>query len=390
VSLFQVLDDKNYNCKRICVEGTFYELEEVDKPIITDTWNYYPYLEDLPIEYAQLYAEGKTPSQVCPEGLKEEFKQINNKLKAYYRSFATSKINLDKYCFYDLVPDKVVREYARIKDLICKYVFDTYDKPENYNHMLKIIKIITDIRPLNIDKRMAKMINYNKCPSGVLSYNPFTSKTGRLGINSKSFPILNIKKEDRVVIVPHNDMFVNLDYNAAELRVLLGLNGEKQPSIDIHEHNRQILKKDKTRTEVKKMTFAWLYGSEREEHVEVQDFGFAYDKKKILDKYYRDGIVYTDFRRKIKADDHHALSYIIQSTASDMFLEQVYEIRKLLKGKKSFVSFMVHDNVAIDLHREDRSLVREIKRIFEDTRYGKILSTLEMGKNFGEMEKINI
>ena len=50
------------------------------------------------------------------------------------------------------------------------------------------------------------------------------------------------------------------------------------------------------------------------------------------------GKVYTQFGREIDADEDHAISYIIQSTAADLVFEQMYKVWEFLNGKKSFVS----------------------------------------------------
>ena len=62
-----------------------------------------------------------------------------------------------------------------------------------------------------------------------IKYNIFGTKTGRLTTKPNSFPILTLKKEYRSILKPNNDLFVELDYNAAELRVLLTLMNVEQP-----------------------------------------------------------------------------------------------------------------------------------------------------------------
>ena len=73
-----------------------------------------------------------------------------------------------------------------------------------------------------------------------------------------------------------------------------------------------------------------------------------FNKNKILEKYYDGESVRTVYGRTIKADLHHALNYIIQSTTSDLFLRQVIETNKIFKDKKSYISFSIHDSFVID------------------------------------------
>ena len=65
----------------------------------------FSYLEDQEIEYATLYCEGKTPDQVCPDSLRDDWDECNEKMKAFYRSFMLGQVNLDENCFFDLVHD---------------------------------------------------------------------------------------------------------------------------------------------------------------------------------------------------------------------------------------------------------------------------------------------
>jgi hypothetical protein len=219
----------------------------------------------------------------------------------------------------------------------------------------------------------------------VVNYNIFGTKTGRLGVHEGSFPILNLKKENRGIVIPNNDFFLELDFNGAELRALLSLSGTPQPDGDIHEWNvENIFNGELERDEAKKKLFAWLYNPSsdaiRSEH---------YDRKKVLDKYYADGYVQTPFGRKIESDDFHSLNYLLQSASSDNCITQVNKIHRFLRQKKTNVAFIIHDSVILDLSHEDRYLIPQIIELFEDTRLGKFKSNMKIGKNLGDMREFS-
>ena len=70
---------------------------------------------------------------------------------------------------------------------------------------------------------------------------------------------------------------------------------------------------------------------------------------------YWDGqVVKTMFGREIEADRSHALNYIIQSTTADLVLRQVVKIHDMLRDKKSFIAFTIHDNIVLDMTDEER------------------------------------
>ena len=61
---------------------------------------------------------------------------------------------------------------------------------------------------------------------------------------------------------------------------------------------------------------------------------------------------------------------------------------KLLHSRKSFISFLIHDSVVIDLDKSERHLVQEITEIFAKTDFSKFLVNMKAGKNYGEMKEI--
>ena len=216
-----------------------------------------------------------------------------------------------------------------------------------------------------------------------IDYNLFGTVTGRLTTRPGSFPILTLKKEFRKLLKPNNDLFVALDYNGAEVRTFLDLCGEKQPDYDIHDWNvKNVFANSLSRDEAKVEFFAWLYNPESTTVMSSD----LYDKNILLDKWYRDGYIYTPYDRKIEVDERRALNYLIQSTTADRVLAKAVLIDKMLEERKSYVSHLLHDEVVIDYSDEDRDLILEIKEAFEDG----FLSTIKAGKNYFELTEMNV
>ena len=101
-------------------------------------------------------------------------------------------------------------------------------------------------------------------------------------------------------------------------------------------------------------------------------------------------MVKTPYGRELPVDERKALNYLLQSTTSDIVLDSAYKIMKKLKGSKSFVAFTMHDSVVLDFSREDHPLVAELKEIFETNMFGKFLSNIRIGKNFGDMKEMKV
>jgi len=392
--IFQTFDDKK-KCVAICVKG---EIHKNKIPTsLTETWDYSEALRDKDIKYAKYYCGGKSLDEVCPDHLRNEWENVNRSLKAFYRAVNEAKLDLNEHCFFDLVPPYFLLNYAHIKDKICAYVFSNFEKPQNYEFMTNLAKVLTEIKntKLNTDltplgarryefkvRRFLKKINTT---APYIVYDMQGTKTGRL--TSKSFPILTMDKEYRTILKPNNQWFLELDYNAAELRVMLALLGKKQPEEDLHEWNlKNVYGGTGTRDEAKKRIFAWLYNPESKDRLLNKE----YDRDSVLQKYYNGSQVTTLWNRTIDSDDHHALNYIIQSTAADLFLRQMIKVWELLKDKKSQIAFCLHDSLVIDLAEEDETIVHELKEEFAVTELGKFKVNVFGGKSFGEMKRMNV
>ena len=389
---FVMLDSKDW-CKGIYHKGKLHFDSLPDD--ISKTWKYSDILSDRNITYASLYCQGKTLEQSCPEHLQEQWSLLTKKLKAYHTSFLESKLSLEDNCFFDLVPEQFLLELCQIKTEIIDFILNENKKPDNYNFLLEIekqlvklstkkISIDTEILKNNLhDKRARFLLEKTKQVKPFIDYNLFGSKTGRLTVRTGSFPILNLDTKYKNILKPTNDLFLELDYNAAELRTLLSLSGQDQPKEDIHSWNAKRL--NLTREEAKQQIFSWLYGSTKIDSSKFKEF---FKLNKIMDQFYDGSTITNLYNRKINSDQFHSLNYLVQSTTSDLVLEQFVKLTRILNKKKSFVCFLVHDSIVIDLHKEDRELVKVLIKEFGKTRLGDFPVNTSVGKNYGELKKI--
>ena len=94
----------------------------------------------------------------------------------------------------------------------------------------------------------------------------------------------------------------------------------------------------------------------------------------------------TPFGRVIEAPEDKALNYLIQSTTADRVLAKAVLIDKMLEGKKSFISHIIHDEIMIDYSDEDRDIVMEVRDVFEDG----YLANLRAGKDCYNLNEIKL
>ena len=401
MTCFVTLDDKQ-ECVGVYSDGELY-FSDFPKEL-THTWGHTPSLSSVGAanaELASIYVGGSSLSDVCPSHLRDEWDSLMKRMAAYKNSFIEAKVDLSENCIFDLIPLRYLTQFCHLKAEIAKHVFKTVEKPENYDFMKSLISLLGEISQrkieLNLDvlegdktnrraRDFARDIRAGK-KSQYASYDPFKVKTGRLSVKKGSFPILNLDREFRVAVKPTNDWILELDYNAAELRTLLALAGKEQPSEDIHTWNSGIL--GVSRDEAKKSVISWLYGSK------TSDIGKKlsqmYAKEEVLNKFYnsQEKFVKTPIGRKIKTDDHHALNYLVQSTTADLVFDRMIEIQKLLAPHKSFIKFCLHDSVVIDLSHDEKHLIKEISRIFSQTKLGFFQTSVAAGNTFGDLKDLN-
>ena len=393
--LFQTLDDKK-ECLGIYIDGEINYEKLPDN--LTGTWAYALYLDGQDIEYASLYCPSSDPGASCPDSLKDQWEDVSEKMRAFLRSFVEAKVDLNENCFFELVPERFLLEYCDLKNKITKHVLNNNLKPENYDYLLDLTKLLEKIKYQKLNVNLSALNNgstnfqlrqWKKKLASIkpyIVYNIFGTKTGRLTTKKESFPVLTLAKDYRKVLEPNNDWFIELDFNAAELRTLLTLSGHEQPEEDIHKWNiKNIFKTKITRDEAKKKIFAWLYNPGMKHIAEK-----VYNRESVLKKYWDGNQVQTIYNRMIPADQHHALNYIVQSTTSDLFLRRAIAVDKLLKNKKSQIAFCIHDSLVIDLSDEDRGCLLELVKEFSETELGIFKVNIQAGKNFGEMKEMKL
>jgi len=389
--VFQTIDDKS-ECIGIYTNGKLYFENFPDG--LSQTWKYTGSLATKQVEYAWLYTGGFTLERCCPLNLQEELRDTQKKMNAYIKSFKIAKVNLNEHCIFDLVPHDFLMQFCELKNKITAHVFETYKKPSNYEHLVEVHKLLQKIKyqKLNLSVSDSRHLMHSSLVRtkiqtllksyNYIDYNLFGTVTGRLTTSPDSFPILTLKKELRQIVKPHNDLFLSLDYNGAEVRTLLDLSGQPQPCEDIHEWNaNNLFENPIEREECKKRFFAWLY-----DPTSTDIDTTVYSKEKVLDKWYEGGYISTPYGRKIEVEERKALNYLIQSTTADRVLSKAVMLDEALSDCKSFISHIVHDEIVIDYHDEDRAIVLKLKEMFEDG----YAANLKAGKDYYNLSEMQL
>lgn len=390
---FQLLDNK-FDCAGTYIDGSFV-WDRIPQGL-SKTWAYSDHLYGMDIDYAQLLVAGKSLNDVCPPHLTQRWEEANNLLRGHYKAINASSIDISDVCFYDLIPQKHLQHYFDTKNEITRWVFENVERPQHYNLLKRMQAAVKELKrhPVNLNS-FAVYVSGADCMKAkhlydqfgestpYVDYDIFGTVTGRLTTKKNSFPILNLKKELKNHVRPNNDVFLELDFNAAEVRTMLALQNHEQPEEDIHEWNiKNIFKQDLSREKAKTKLFAWLYNEES--NAIESDF---YDRESLRERYYDGEKVQTPFGRSINAPVRKALNYLLQSSSSDNTLDRFCKISNFLRATRSHVAFVVHDSVVIDLHKDDRFLIPQLSDMFGDTKLGRFKVNCSLGKNLGGMKE---
>lgn len=390
--IFQTLDDKD-ECVALYYDKKIHS--QIVPEDLTHTWSWAPYLPDG-VNYAKIWVNGASLDEVCPEHLKEEWDEVNQRLRAFYRSFITAKVDLTKNCFFDLVQEGFLKEFCEVKNKICAWIFENLEKPANHDAVVQSLKTIHAINRYSVlvDDEHVRKERFNKKVlafskklenwSREIEFDVFGTATGRLSTTKRSFPIMRLDKDFRKFIKPRNDWFVEFDINAADIRSLFFILGKEQPQIDIHDWNIQnVFGSDVDRDLAKRMIFSWLYDlSKTNDKLEK-----VYGRDNILDRFWIDNHITNPFGRKIKVQKDNAISYLIQSTTADYVLSKLAKIVSLLQGLKTRIAFTIHDSIVVDLAWDERHIIAKILAIMREDGF---MVSCKTGKDFGNLKDLKL
>ncbi len=105
----------------------------------------------------------------------------------------------------------------------------------------------------------------------------------------------------------------------------------------------------------------------------------------INDVYKELGYIINPFGTLIKPNKSYAaFNNYVQSTAADIVVDKISEIKDWLKNKKSSFMFQVHDSFILDISPEDLNAIKEIESIL--SKYNDMVFDVEVlsGKNYME------
>lgn len=405
-ALYMRNSDKNY----IVNVKTMWLVEENYKETLTDIindMNCMVYSYDGIEEYVNLDRIGNVRALDIIRWIKfrvetpiKYFQIVPNIDISKYVPFLMSKVPIsslrldeDEELYFDrmCVRDKVTRWMST------RYVSFSYDFKKNLNF---------------IYRENAKLARIN--------YSDKRTLTGRITSSDRYNPQnLSKSNSDRTMIVSRfrNGRVYQFDYTSFEARIALYLSGDQEfiqdyYDRDLHTESAKIIyeKLDFTPEEralAKDVNHAILYGAgditvlkkleyipyPQEKMLEVKRFISPLIKKskELMEEAERNGYLINKWGSMIYPEKTYAgFNNYIQSTASEIIVDKLIELKVMLRGMRSQFMFQVHDSIVMDIHPDELHLVQEIAKMLSYNRGMAFIVGYKSGVNYKDLYDENV
>lgn len=248
------------------------------------------------------------------------------------------------------------------------------------------------------------------------TYSNKRTLTGRL-MSKDSFNIQNLPKDSpiRKEIVSRfsGGRILVCDYTSFETRISMFLTRDQKfideyNKKDIHyELGKSIFQKEEItvgeRSTAKLLSHAMLYGASRKRLVEMlsnkmadpeRGLYFAQEMMKPIIEYSNNLVEQVKSFGRIKTHkgsivypdkEFAAFNNLVQSTASEIMVDKLFEIQDLLKDKKSKFMFQIHDSLVFDIHPTEKKLIEDILKTLSKFNNAAFALGYRLGKNYDSL-----
>jgi hypothetical protein len=248
------------------------------------------------------------------------------------------------------------------------------DKPINafYNNKASIVFNMVESSGIKVDSTLYKRY-FDRDTNGYVftQYNLNTTTTRPSnafgGIN---FSALNKENGERECFIPRNDVFLEMDISAYHPTLLANLLDYTFDSDDVHGDFAKMY--NVTYAKAKEITFKQIYGGIWKEY---EDLEFFRKVKTFTDQLWDDfnyggEIICPISQYKFRRDEldnmnpQKLLNYLLQNLETSTNICILWDILKLLRGKKTKLVLYVYDSFLFDVDRSEKETLKEILELF--------------------------
>lgn len=191
------------------------------------------------------------------------------------------------------------------------------------------------------------------------------------GIN---YAAINKENEDRRSFIARNSKLVELDISSFHPNILGKLVGYNFGNADIHASFAEMYGVDYKKA--KEITFKQLYGGIFKQYKHLEFFQKVQKYvDELWEKFQNDGFIecpisnYRFYQNKLDdMNPQKLLNYLLQNLETSINVLILWDVIKILKGKKSKIILTVYDSLLIDFDKNEEYILNDIYKIFD--KYG--------------------
>ena len=260
--------------------------------------------------------------------------------------------------------------YDDLKDNINKTKTD-YD--EFFNHRVSVV--FNAIERSGIRVHIPTFEGYFHPVDSRRVYTQFNLKTTTTRPSNKfkgvNYAALNKENGCRKSFIPNNNCLYEIDISAYHPSLSCRLVNYNFPSVDIHSHLQQLYGVDYAKS--KELTFKQLYGGVFDNYKHIEFFKkIDIYVKDLWNKFQSEGKIKCPISgyeyEKEKLDNMNPqklFNYLLQNLETSMNVRILWDILRVLRGKKTKLVLYTYDSFLFDLDEEETQVLNDIKEIFK-------------------------
>jgi len=214
---------------------------------------------------------------------------------------------------------------------------------------------------------------------GEYTYTQYNLKTTTTRPSNKfknvNYAALNKENGCRKSFIPRNSRFVEIDISAYHPSLAARLIGYEFTTSDIHAHFATLYNVDYQKS--KELTFKQLYGGVFENYKHLEFF-------QKVEKYVKENWNLFENEGKITCpvsnfvytkeglgdmNPQKLFNYVLQNLETSMNVRILWDIIKLLRGKKTKLVLYTYDSFLLDLEEDEIEVLEEIRTVFKNYKF---------------------
>ncbi len=261
-----------------------------------------------------------------------------------------------------------------------------------FNNRSSIVFSAIEANGLKINKKLFE--EHFKPIDGDYAYTQYNLKTLTTRpsniFNGVNYAALNKENGQRQCFIPRNDLLLELDISAYHPTLLANLIGYKFDDGDIHASFAKMYGVGYKKA--KELTFKQLYGGVFKQYKDLEFFKKvqAYTDDLWDTFQYQGWIKMPQSGYILRKDDtqdmkpQKLLNYVLQNLETSTNVCILWDILKLLRGKKTKLVLYTYDAFLLDLSKEEKDIVKEINKIIKGY---KLATKISYGNTYNFTEE---